>query len=224
MFSLSVAITNDPTYKIGELTVITLSDNLWRISKRLFGSGFYYAKVWSLNAYITNPHEIKPEMVLVFDTGDATTMPQLQVGSFDSDSDAEETTTADASTGNGSKEKKTSSLDFANFGDESEPPWIKERADLKKKGLHIEFATENTYNDINRLGRDILNQEYDKYEPPRQNAAALSNDQYDSSGLSKDSKITFNFREGFSYTTFVTSNLIQDFGEIDSSSVNGQFL
>jgi hypothetical protein len=32
---------------------------LWKISERYFGSGFYYSKIWSLNPYITNPHEIE---------------------------------------------------------------------------------------------------------------------------------------------------------------------
>src|SRR5690606_8904676 len=45
--------------------VVQQDDWLWKISQRLFGSGFYYSKIWSLNPQITNPHEIEPGMVLL---------------------------------------------------------------------------------------------------------------------------------------------------------------
>ncbi len=51
------------TYEVRE------GDWLFKISKNLFGTGHYYPKIWALNPYITNPHEIEPGMVLVFDTG-----------------------------------------------------------------------------------------------------------------------------------------------------------
>src|SRR5690606_17621093 len=54
---------------IEEKYIVQEGEWLWKISQRLFGSGFYYAKIWSLNPYITNPHEIKPGMVLLFNTG-----------------------------------------------------------------------------------------------------------------------------------------------------------
>ncbi|MDA9793017.1 LysM peptidoglycan-binding domain-containing protein [Bacteriovoracaceae bacterium] len=65
----------------GSYTVVT-GDWLWKIAGKLFGSGFYYPKIWSLNPYITNPHKIEAGMVLLFDTGDAESLPQIRLGSF----------------------------------------------------------------------------------------------------------------------------------------------
>ena len=48
---------------------VVLNDTLWSISKSLFGTGFFYSKIWSLNPYITNPHQIEPGMVLTFSLG-----------------------------------------------------------------------------------------------------------------------------------------------------------
>lgn len=56
-------------------------DWLFKISKKLFGSGFYYPKIWSLNPYITNPHIIEPGMILVFDAGSALMPPQMSIQS-----------------------------------------------------------------------------------------------------------------------------------------------
>ncbi len=63
-----------------EQYVVQEGDWLWKISSRLFGSGFYYSKIWSLNPHITNPHQIEPGMVLVFDTGDSVSLPNVVVG------------------------------------------------------------------------------------------------------------------------------------------------
>ena len=60
---------NEVADRLGEdRYVVQKGDYLWKISQRFFGSGFYYAKIWSLNPQITNPHEIEPGMVLLFDT------------------------------------------------------------------------------------------------------------------------------------------------------------
>lgn len=54
-------------------------DWLFKIARKLFGSGFYYPKIWALNPYITNPHEIEPGMVLVFDTGNVQRAPRFSI-------------------------------------------------------------------------------------------------------------------------------------------------
>lgn len=41
-------------------------DNLWEVSKTIFGSGFFWPKLWQLNGGITNPHDIKPGQSLSF--------------------------------------------------------------------------------------------------------------------------------------------------------------
>ena len=65
-----------------ERYVVQKGDWLWKISQKLFGSGFYYSKIWSLNPHITNPHEIEPGMALVFSTGDDETMPEVKLGEY----------------------------------------------------------------------------------------------------------------------------------------------
>ena len=65
-----------------EKYTVVEGDYLWKIAQKLFGSGFYYAKIWSLNPQITNPHEIEPGMILVFETGDENLVPTVKVGEF----------------------------------------------------------------------------------------------------------------------------------------------
>ncbi|MBF0298887.1 MAG: LysM peptidoglycan-binding domain-containing protein [Oligoflexia bacterium] len=218
--------------------VVAEGDSLWDISKKLFGSGFYYGKIWSLNAYITNPHEIKADMALVFDTGDSTIMPKVKVGSFSEGEDSGGTTTAAPDEGDGIgsggdkslNDKSAANLDalnsdFNNFGDESEPAWIKERKELRGKGVYFQYATDKTYTDIKKASSVHLTREYDKYEPPVPNVVIEGlKENYDESGFSKDSKISFNFKEGFSTITFVTSNLVNDLGVIDSSKTTANFI
>lgn len=53
-------------------------DNLWDISKRLFGDGFYWPKIWSLNnGAILNPHWISPGNAVNFYPGSASTLPSV---------------------------------------------------------------------------------------------------------------------------------------------------
>ncbi len=69
------------TYQVVE------GDWLFKISKNLFGTGHYYPKIWALNPYITNPHEIEPGMILIFDTGagEAPTLSLQGHGNYSSD-------------------------------------------------------------------------------------------------------------------------------------------
>jgi nucleoid-associated protein YgaU len=67
--------------KVDSYTVVK-NDWLFKISKKVFGSGFYYPKIWSINSYITNPHFIEPGMVLSFTTGSGANPPQVKLGEF----------------------------------------------------------------------------------------------------------------------------------------------
>lgn len=208
--------------------VVVEKDTLWDISKRFFGSGFYYGKLWSLNSFITNPHEIKPKMVLVFDTGDSTVMPQVQVGSFENGGGlgggAEGENIEGAGNGDNGDKNKEEGAEGGLYGDESSPAWIKERQELKGKGGYIQYATDKTYDDLKQASEVYLNKEYDRYEPPATGLVTPElSDNYDQNGFSKDSRIAFNFKEGYSIITFVTSNLVQDLGEITASATSGDF-
>jgi nucleoid-associated protein YgaU len=182
---------------------------LWMISKKLFGSGFYYSKIWSLNPQIANPHEIEPGTVLAFDTGDSDSLPNVKVGEFSDD---------DVITG-----KYASG---SNSASNSNPPsWIKERKKLLDQGVYFQFASEETYDDLERLEKQQKNIEYEKYDPPFSDIAIKEpTDQYDETGFDKSSKIIFNYKEGFFLNSFVTTNVIQDLGEIKSTPKESVFI
>lgn len=197
----------------GSYTVVK-DDWLWKISKRLFGSGFYYPKIWSLNPYITNPHEIEPGMVLLFDTGNANKMPEIRVGSFsDLESNQEGPRTNSA----------TKSLD--SWGYNAKPKWMDEKQQLLNQGVYVQFASDATYDDLDKITEASLLKEYEKYEPPKSSfdVAALE-ENYDAFGLDKNSRIQFDFKEGFYLNTFVSTNIVQDFGKLDSAIKEAVFL
>ncbi len=197
----------------GSYTVVK-DDWLWKISKQLFGSGFYYPKIWSLNPYITNPHEIEPGMVLLFDTGTASKLPEIRVGSF---SDLEVAGSSGATT-----EVKGG---FDSWGFNAKPKWMDEKNVLLNKGAYVQYASDATYEDLEKISEAALLKEYEKYEPPKTASDIDSVKQnYDALGLDKSSKITFNFKEGFYLNTFVTTNIVQDFGKVDSAIKEGLFL
>lgn len=184
-------------------------DYLWKISKQLFGSGFYYSKIWALNPQITNPHEIEPGTVLAFDTGDADTFPQVQVGEFSDDS----------------IERAKSGGAYTSSDDQNRPSWIQERKKLIDQGVYFQFASEETYDDLERLEKSQRNVEYEKYDPPISDIAiAEPADTYDSSGFDKSNKIVFNYREGFFLNSFVTTNIVQDLGEIKATPREAVFI
>jgi hypothetical protein len=184
-------------------------DYLWKISKNLFGSGFYYSKIWSLNPQITNPHEIEPGTILAFDTGDADSFPKVQVGEFSDDD-------IDSARAGGT---------YTSSDDKNRPAWIKERKKLIDQGVYFQFASEETYEDLERLEKIQKNQEFEKYDPPLSDIAiAEPSDAYDSSGFDKSNKITFNYREGFFLNTFVTTNVVQDLGEIKATPQESVFI
>lgn len=186
--------------------VVQKGDWLWKISQNLFGSGFYYSKIWSLNPQITNPHEIEPGMNLVFTTGDAETMPKVSVGDFQS-----ETTTTDE----GQKVESGDFVDFSQFGEKVKPNWIDERKKLIEDGVYFQFASDETYKDLKELATQNLLNEYQKYDPPVPDIIIQEpGEEYDNTGFDRSSKITFDVKEGFFLNTFVTSNVVQDLGKI----------
>lgn len=186
-----------------EKYVVQKGDWLWKICEKLFGSGFYYSKIWALNPHIRNPHEIEPGMVLIFDTGDADSLPNIQISTFDSKLGT-------------SKDKMDKVVfDFNSFGEGAEPPWIEERKKLIDQGVYFQYISEDTYDDLIKLGEKYLSKEYERYEPPKPVIIIEEPvEAYDDSGFDKESKIMFDFREGFFLNTFVTTNIVQDFGEI----------
>lgn len=58
---------------------ITKGDNLWDISRTLFADGFFWSKVWSLNPFITNPHQISVGQVIHFFHGSGLEAPGLKL-------------------------------------------------------------------------------------------------------------------------------------------------
>lgn len=189
--------------KVDSYTVVR-DDWLFKISKKLFGSGFFYPKIWSLNAYITNPHFIEPGMVLSFTTGSGSNPPQVKLGSFSND----ELNATPGSLGTNNPD------DLANFGEDAKPKWLDEKDELTKQGVYFQYASEETMDDLTKAGEQALNREYEAYEPPRSEFDVVIPSNYDSSGFDKNSKIYYSFKEGFYLSTFISTNIVQDFGEI----------
>lgn len=54
-------------------------DTLWEISEMLFGDGFFWPKVWSLNPEITNPHDVPPGTILSFFPGNMNDAPSISL-------------------------------------------------------------------------------------------------------------------------------------------------
>jgi len=188
--------------KVNTYTVVK-NDWLFKISKRLFGSGYYYPKIWSLNSFITNPHFIEPGMVLSFTTGSGSQAPEVKLGTFSSEE-------INATPG-------TTSLnpnDFKNFGDDAQPSWIDEKSKLEKQGVHFQYSSDDTMEDLTNVGEKTLNKEYENYEPPNPDFAVVLPKNYDESGFDKNSKIFYSVKEGFYLSTFLSTNIVQDFGSI----------
>ncbi len=188
--------------KVSTYTVVK-NDWLFKISKKLFGSGFYYPKIWSLNSFITNPHFIEPGMVLSFTTGSSSEAPEVKLGTF---SDEEINSSPGTATLNPN--------DFRNYGDEAEPEWMDEKSKLEKQGIHFQYSSENTMDDLTNLGGKSLNKEYENYEPPKPDFAVVLPKNYDESGFDKNSRIFYSIKEGFYLSTFISTNIVQDFGSI----------
>lgn len=191
------------TAKIDTYTVVK-DDWLFKISKKLFGTGFYYPKIWSLNSFITNPHFIEPGIVLSFTTGSASAAPEVKLGSFSNDE-------LDAIPGTAST---ASATDLNNFGEDAKPPWVDEKNDLANQGVYFQYSSEETMEDLVKAGELALNREYENYQPPRRDFDVFIPQNYDKLGFDKNSRIFYSVKEGFHLSTFVSTNIVQDFGVI----------
>jgi hypothetical protein len=188
-----------------ESYTVVQNDWLFKISKRLFGTGFYYPKIWSLNSYITNPHFIEPGMVLSFTTGSGSRAPEVKVGSFSEDE-------LNAIPGSGAT---TNPVDLANFGEETKPAWVDEKKGLENQGVYFQYASEETMDDLAKVSEQALNKEYEHYTPPANAFEIIVPKNYDKkTGFDKNSKIFYSVKEGFYLSTFVSTNIVQDFGSI----------
>lgn len=197
--------------------VVQEGDWLWKISQQLFGTGFYYSKIWSLNPHITNPHEIEPGTTLVFDSGSSSDMPEFKLGEFKETSPSEEGTAAG--------ETSENSMQLSRFGEGINPDWLRERQKLIDQGVFFQYASEETYEDLEKLGKLSLNEEYERYNPPSTEIVVKEpSDAYDELGFDKDSKIQFDVKDGFYLNTFVTTNIVQDLGEVKASPTERVFL
>lgn len=190
-------LSTSGTYEVVE------GDWLWKISEKIFGTGFYYSKIWALNPYITNPHEIEPGMVLSFTTGSDKDLPDLNLEK------AKETI---------AKKTGVKLNEFDKWGDDAKPAWIDERKDLIEQGVYLQYATGDTQADLNAAGSESLIKEFEIYEPPKLDfAITVPDTEFDETGFDKNAKVTFDFKEGFYLNTFLSTNIVQDFGKIESA-------
>ncbi|HXH74892.1 MAG TPA: LysM peptidoglycan-binding domain-containing protein [Bacteriovoracaceae bacterium] len=195
------------TAKVDSYTVVK-DEWLFKISKRLFGTGFYYPKIWSLNSFITNPHFIEPGMVLSFTTGSGSAAPEVKLGTF---TPTElEAIPGSIGTANASE--------FANFGEDVKPGWVEEKNQLTEQGVYFQYSSEETMEDIQKASELALNREYENYEPPRRESDIDIPKNYDKVGFDKNSKIYYSVKEGFYLNTFVSTNMVQDFGSLTNGA------
>ncbi len=187
-----------------EVYEIQEGDYLWKICQNLFGSGFFYSKLWSINPYITNPHEIKPGTKLSFTLGDSLNAPELKIGSFEADEEVD----------------TSKYIGSYNLGKDEIPDWIVQREKLKNNGVYLQYTTDKSYEDLLAAGNSINNREYEFYVPEKKE---LLYDEY-----SRDKKIDngfwgdilkqkISYKKGIETHSFVSSNIIEDLGEIKFS-------
>ena len=204
--------------KVGKY-VIQKGENLWSISKKLFGSGFYYSKIWALNPHITNPHKITPNTSLVFTTGDEYTMPDVQVGGFS------DTKVAKSETTEKDRKDENGKFNMDKYTRDMQHEWLKKRKEIVSKGAYFQYATGNTYEDLAKIGKLSTVVEYKKYNPPDlDELLPKETDKEEIIGFDKYSKIKSNFKQGFDIKTFVTTNILKDFGEVVSSKRDNIYL
>jgi len=103
--------------KSSERYRIRSGDNLWNISKTLFGDGNYWPKVWSLNGGIKNPHLVSPNNSIQFILGDESAPPAFAVTENDS-----EKSTQDESSNLAAPEAAASSGESDSSAPEIPPP------------------------------------------------------------------------------------------------------
>jgi hypothetical protein len=145
-------------------------------------------------------------MILSFTTGSGNQAPEFKLGTFTD----EELNKAPGTTG----DFNPSNID--NFGDDATPPWLAEKQNLVDKGIYFQYASNETMEDLVEANKEALNKEYDHYEPPKNEFEFNIPKNYDNLGFDKNSRIFFSYKEGFYLSTFLSMNIVQDFGVINS--------
>ena len=210
--------TAQTTYTVVE------DDTLWKISKTLFGTGFFYSKIWSLNPYIANPHQIEPGMVLTFSSGSEEHPPEIKFGSFSIDEQSPE----DTEQATDKQDKKlTFNQILSKLAEDSQPPWLEERKYLIKQGFFVQSASTFTYQDLLNTGNMHLLDEYKTYTPPASSLVIALSEDPEELGFDKSSIIRKDIKTGFYVNTFLSTNIVQDFGHIEagpkSSTILGNY-
>ena len=205
-----VQTTSQETYRVVE------DDTLWSISKTLFGTGFLYSKIWSLNPYITNPHEIEPGMVLAFSLGSEESSPEIKLGSFSLYSiDSQKTNDVDLGVKVAQRKGGNGWEDILSDSTKGEQPrWFREREKLIKEGHYVGSSSDFTFEDLKNLSSLSLLEEYKNYEPPKTYFKEPVPETIDSLGFDVSSVLYKKIPSGFHLTTFLSSNIVQDLGEI----------
>ena len=194
--------------------IVQTGDWLWKISERLFGTGFYYPKLWSINPHITNPHQIEPGMVLVFTTGSSDELPEVQLGTFEEEGNkGKKGKKAKVAKKDPEASVRRITVNLKKYGQDLEPPWMKKRQKLLKEGYYFEYATEETYEDLEEIGKLSLQDDYKRYNPPVPKIIVVEPDE-GNAGFDKDSIVDIDIKEGLALTTFLTKDAIVDLGEI----------
>ena len=201
------------TAKTSSYTVV-VDDWLFKISKKLFGSGFYYAKIWALNPYITNPHLIEPGMILSFSTGSSMIAPEIKMGEF---------TEKELISEPGETDSRTE-FDLALWGEGAKPDWLDEKQKLIEQSVYVQYATGDTMEDLEKAAAVSQIKEYENYEPPAGRFdGGMTPENYDRDGFDRSSRISFKYKEGFYLNTFVSNNIVQDFGKLENGPDENQF-
>lgn len=201
-----------------EKYVVQKGDWLWKISKNLFGSGFYYPTIWANNPQVTNPHLIEPGMVLLFTTGSEDSLPDFTMGEYKGKKDLSVLN---------SQELAQLFRQMQQYGEEVAPPWLAEREHLKKQGVNFRLEGGLDYDDLRKLGaHNNLVDEYKKYWPPKKTLPVhLDQDMVQENVVFDDSsQIKYRLNNGYDVRALASSAKLNILGTIDSAIRSGQLI
>lgn len=192
-------ISNDEWSRVANSNIsgvyeIQKGDSLFDISKRLFGDGKYWPKIWALNnSTILNPHSLKPCNKIIFSTGSGTMLPSVQVATQDAPSPIVSNSSS-SSSGNSA-------------GETEEAPETMTDADVEPMPIYTKKARSMEWKKM-----------------PRQDWEAEKIKQMMASRLEISVTGTFSAEARSSFLTdlkyFVVSERLGEIGQIESSPVN----
>lgn len=196
--------TKAQTYKVQE------GDDLMSISKKFFGTEDYASKIWSLNPKITNPHELTPGMIIVFNNG-SKAFPQMDVVS-------KKRKLAIKKANKNKTNHKAKEIAYSSS-------WLNERKKLLEEGIEINSVTDYTVQDLLSMDKELVNKEYKKYYPtsPLIELKPTSDD-FDKFGIDKNLIVRNTFKLNNFLNTFMSKNPINELGKIDSAIKTGMIL